>query len=381
VRSARVLSLSAACAPLVLGLGTVTGVAVAGEAATASARLEVRALPECTTREELAARVAARSRRIHFDDEGPGPTLRAVITPAPRGGAVGELQISEPGGKSSTRRISAPSCAEATDAIALIIALTLDPTAAALATPPPAATPAASPPAAAPAETAPAPTAPAPPRAGEASGGSPTAPRPEISRPRAPVVPPPSDETSDGGVARSAPPVAAKARFGGGIAGEVVSGPAPHVLPGLGVYLLAALDRDALWSPAAILRGTHAWENGLSESGGTAAFTLDAVTLDACLLRLAASGFEARACATGLYGRLTATGSETYSPATASRPYAAAGGALVLSAAIGRLLEISGRAGGAASLVRDSFAFSPTVFHRTAPSTLTASLGIGLRFP
>ncbi|HEY6475514.1 MAG TPA: hypothetical protein VI456_02970 [Polyangia bacterium] len=380
MRSARVVSVSAALAPLLVGLTAVTGVAAAaGEPVTAGARLEVRAPPDCTTREELAARVAARSRRIRFDDDAPGPTLRAIIAPGPRGGAVGELQISEPGGRTATRRIFAPSCAQATDAIALIIALTLDPTSAASATSASPSAPATPTPPPGPLETPPAPNAPAPAPTGEASGRS-TAPLSETPHPRAParVVAPPADEASAVVVAS---PVAARHRFEGGVAGEVVSGPAPAALPGLAVYLLAALDRDALWSPAAIVRGTHAWTNGLVEPGGTAAFTLDAVTLDACLLRLAGSTFEARACASGLYGRLAATGTQTYSPATASRPYAAAGGAVVLSAAIGQLLEISGRIGGGASLVRDSFAFSPTVFHRTAAGTLAASLGIGLRFP
>ena len=124
VRTARVSSLL--CALLLLP--AIDAAAAPPEPAAASARLEVQALPECTTREELAARVAARSRRIHFDDDkAVGPTVRAAIAAAPRGGAVGELVIVQPGGKSSSRRLSAPSCAEATDAIALIIALTLDP--------------------------------------------------------------------------------------------------------------------------------------------------------------------------------------------------------------------------------------------------------------
>jgi hypothetical protein len=382
VRSARVISVSAALVPLLLGRPGVTGVAAAAEPAVASARLEVHALPDCTTREELVARVAARSRRIHFDDDTPGPTLRAIIAPGPRGAAVGELQISEPTGKISTRRISAPSCAEATDALALIIALTLDPTVAAAA---PAAGP--TPPAAAPsrptAETRGAPTPPRAPPTAETPQHPGSQPSAETSRPITHALPtrPPSDETSGVVVAVPEPPVATRTRFGGGVAGEVVSGPAPSVLPGLSVYLMAALDRDALWSPAAIVRGTHAWTTGLLESGGTAAFTLDAVTLDACLLRLAGPVFEARACASALYGRLTAAGTETYSPATADRPYAAAGAALVFAAGLGRILELTGRIGGGASLVRDSFAFSPAVFHRTAAFTLTASLGIGVRFP
>jgi len=351
VRSARVISVWAALAPQLLGLPRVLGVAAAAEPAAANARLEVQALPDCTTREELAARVAARSRRIHFDDEKPGPTLRVNIVPGPRGRAVGELQIVEPNGKSSTRRISAPSCAEATDALALIIALTLDPTAA---------------------TTVPAPAA--------LRAMSPSRPAANTVTP-APPAPPPSGKTSAVVVAAPQPPAPARTRFGGGVGAEVLSGPAPGALPGVSLYLMAALDRASPWSPAAIVRGTHAFTSGLLESGGTAAFSLDALTLDACVLRLAVSAFEGRACASGLYGRLAATGSETYSPAAAARPYAALGGSLIFSAALSRMLELSGRLGGGASLVRDSFAFSPAVFHRTAAATFAASLGIGVRFP
>src|SRR5580704_9745488 len=127
VRTGSVSSLVAVLWAFLL-LPVIRAAAAPGEPAATSARLEVQALPDCTTREELAARVAARSRRIHFDDEGAvGPTVRAAIIPSPRGGAVAELVIVQPGGKTSSRRLSAPSCAEATDAIALIIALTLDP--------------------------------------------------------------------------------------------------------------------------------------------------------------------------------------------------------------------------------------------------------------
>ncbi|HLK88969.1 MAG TPA: hypothetical protein VKZ18_03690 [Polyangia bacterium] len=373
-------------APLVavLGLG-VTGVAAASELPTATARLEIHALPDCTTREELAARVAARSRRIRFEEDGAGPILRAVIAPGPRGGAVGELVIAEPGGKTSVRRLSAPSCAEATDAIALIIALTLDPTSAA---------------GRAPGSAGPAPvTSPAspavssPPSAGASGADRPgesaavaspgdrtTEAQPAPGRPAPPPAPEPAGEVA---VAPPAPAarVASELSFGGGGAVEAVTGPAPATLPGASLYLFAALDRDALWSPAAFLRGTHAWQSGLLESGGTAAFTLDALTLDACALRAHASAFAARLCATGLYGRLAASGTETYSPAAATRPYAVAGAAVLLSAALGRLFELSARVGGGASLIRDSYSFSPTVFHRTAAVTVTAGVGFGVRFP
>ena len=331
------------------------------ELAATTARLEVQALPDCTTREELAARVAARSRRIHFDDEGAvGPTVRAVIARAPHGGATGDLVIVQPDGKTSSRHLSVASCAEATDAIALIIALTLDPmsvSAPASASgrhrarrePPPGARARPSRPPTRATDRADA----TPPAANEPSrtsvGGSPRPPasaraigrKPDQARARSAALPSADREPS---VVASppAPPVASQGRFGGGAAAQELFGLAPGALPGLGIYLIAALDREALWSPAVVVAGTHAWSNGLVEPGGTAAFTLDAITLDACALRLHLAPLEARACGTALYGRLGASGSETYSPATATRPFAAAGGAVLLSLELGRLFELIG---------------------------------------
>jgi hypothetical protein len=387
VRTARVSSLVGAL--LLIGASrAAAGPAESADSAGTFARLEVQALPDCTTREELAARVAARSRRIHFDDRGAvGPTVRAAIIPSPRGGAVGELVIVQPNGKSSSRRLSAGSCAEATNAIALIIALTLDPRSASAlpaagrpdATGPPP-TPTSAP------QTGPTPAPPAGNGPSRAPGGAPTA------RPTAPALsteaptrpgreaPPTRPADREPSVVVS-PPVASQARFGGGAAAQELFGVVPGALPGVGFYFIAALDREALWSPALVITGTHAWSSGLAETGGMAAFTLDAVTLDACALRLHLTQLEARACGTALYGQLGATGSDTYSPTRSTRPFAAAGGALLLSWQLGRSFELSGRFGASASLIRDSFAFTPNVFHRTAAVTIAAGLGLGVRFP
>jgi hypothetical protein len=396
VRTAGVSSLLGALLGALL-LPVIGAAAAPAELASASARLEVQALPDCTTREELAARVTARSRRIHFDDEqATGPTVRAVIAHGPHG-AVGELVIVQPDGRTSSRRLSAASCAEATDAIALIIALTLDPLSAAASTaaaasPAPSAAPgrpgATARPPSAPQSgpTPPAPTANEPPHSPAeatparrpASAQPPENPaRPEREAPPSPVAGREPTLVS----APPAPPVVTHSRFGGGAAAQELFGLAPGALPGLGLYVIGALDREALWSPALVLTGTHAWSNGLVETGGTAAFTLDALTLDACPLRLHLAPAEARTCGTALYGQLGASGSHTYSAATASRAVAAAGGALLVSLELGRLFEVTGRFGASASLIRDSFAFTPAVFHRTAAVTMAAGLGLGVRFP
>ena len=392
VRTARVSSLLGA----LLLLCVMQAAAASAELAAASARLEVQALPDCTTREELAARVTARSRRIHLDDEpAAGPTIRAVIAHGPHG-AVGELVIVQPDGRTSSRRLSAASCAEATDAIALIIALTLDPMSVSTSESAPAAARrsgrTAPPPSAPATRTAPTPPAanqpernppePHPPETAPARSPAPARSAENPARPERAAPPSPSGDHEPTIVASpAAPPVATQSRFGGGAAAQEIFGLAPGALPGLGLYLIAALDREALWSPAVVVTGTHAWSSGLVEPGGTAAFTLDAITLDACALRLHLAPLEARACGTALYGRLGASGSDTYAPTPATRPFASAGGALLLALELGRLFELSGRFGASASLIRDSFAFTPAVFHRTAAVTLAAGLGLGVRFP
>jgi hypothetical protein len=336
------------------------------------ARLEVRALPSCTTREELVARVTARSRRISFVDTVDDiPTVRATIEAgAAPGSVIGEMEMVRSDGRRASRRITARSCAEATDALALVIALTLDPTGVAATESSTGASTArgaptsVSPAAAAPAAAAPATATAAPterPRAAEDALAAP--PAPAVIRATEPPV-----------------PIVTRLRFGAGAAAQMVSGPAPAAMWGVAIDAGAYWDRNALWSPALVLSAMHTWSGNLQELGSVAAFTLDAVELDACPTRLTVSIAEARVCATASAGRLMAEGSDTFSPASASRLVATAGGAASIELDFDRF-EVSGGFGAAASLIRHSFQFAPMVFHRVAPVTLTASLGLGVRFP
>jgi hypothetical protein len=239
----------------------------------------------------------------------------------------------QPNGTESVRRILAPSCEQASDALALVMVLALDPAALSASPPPP--------------------------------------PPPPESRPPPPAPPPPP----------AAPPIPA-ARTGWGVEAGVraIRGPAPRAMPAAAVAARVTRDRPGLWSPALVLSVLHAASGDLGEPGGTAAFTLDGATLDACPLRVAASIFEARPCASLLAARLAAAGSNTYAPASARRPVVATGAALLLGAAVTTHLDVAARLEADASWIRDTFAFSPAEFHRTAPLTLAAGLAIGLRF-
>ena len=302
-------------------------------------QLQVEAGPDCTTREELTARVAARTRRIDLIAPGSAPDaplVRVVIRPGPRA-VLGELTIRQPAGSPALRRLSAPSCEQLTDALALLIALAFDP------------------------ETT----------------GEPAAPPPKAPPPPPPSPPPPAPVALP--PAPRAVPVG-RLRVSAAAGGQVLFGPAPHAMPGPIVDLTVGWDRPSVWSPAVRLSAALAWSGTLSETGGMADFSLDTLALDACALRLVPWKLEARACATGTVGRLVATGSQTYQGESVERPFAAAGGAALLTLPLGRAVEISARASAGASWIRDSFAFAPKVFYRAAPLFLAAGLTAGVRF-
>ena len=327
------------------------------------ARLELDASPACSTRDELVARVAARSTRIRFVTDGAGvPALAARIDAGARGGVIAGLTVVEPDGRKFTRRIEAPSCAAATDALALVVAITLDPTVVMDASP----------------RSAPAsPLAPPP--------GTPAAATPAAAA-EPPRSPPPAPPEAD--VARAAAPaegigptVPSAPYLGAAVSGEAIAGPAPTLMPGAALELEAGLDRASIWSPAMMLTLAHTWSGDVVEPLGTAAFTLDLVSLDACPLRLVVLRVEARACAAGSLGRLAAQGSRTFDPGSVARAFATAGGAARLAVPSGARVQFRVRFGVGAPLWRDAFQFDRDVFHRVASVTLVGDVGLGVRFP
>jgi hypothetical protein len=269
---------------------------------------------------------------------------------------IAELVLAAPGNDQPSRRFVARSCAEAADAIALIIAVTLDPTlkrTGAVAPGGASGTTEAGTDRAPPAEkpgAEPAPPPPAPPAAVES-------------------VPPPAP----------GPAIETRRQFAATIAGQTIFGPAPGVLPGIALYGMAALERDGIWAPALFIGATRVWRNDLSQPGGAASFILDAASLDACPLRVGLSRLVARPCASALLGRLAATGGNTAETFSSARPFATAG--VALAASLGTTIEVSARVAVGLTLIRDWYDFDGVVFHRASPITVAANLGVGLRWP
>jgi hypothetical protein len=296
------------------------------------ARLEVAAPPGCATSEDLETRVTQRSARIRFSPEpGAGLALRVAIVSQQAGTVAATLEITSADGSRAERRLGAATCGEALDALALMIAVLLDPRA--LVAPPAPARP------------------PAPPA--------------EIATP-APPLPP--------------------RRWGVGVgaAAHTISGPMPEAAPGLVVGIAVAPEPGTghrFWSPAARLRWAHDWLGGWRAPGGTADFTLDSLELDVCPVALGTPGFAARACAAAIGSRIVARGSRTYSAENHVEYLMAAGAALWLSLRVAPHVALEGSVVAGASLRRDSFAFRPETFYRVAPITLAGSLGLGVTFP
>jgi hypothetical protein len=350
--------------------------AASTQAPIARARLEMRAPSDCTGPADLVARVAARSPRIQFVEDAAAIGVRATFGVVVSGGVSAELVMVESGVARVPRRLVTRTCAEAADAVALMIAIALDPVwvkehraVAGRATSEPEVT--GSPDRAAGSPSAPPGTSPSTSDLAEKSSAK------EPGR----QLPPPQVSLPDPTVAGSTSTQALRARPRTSVhlAGQTIWGPAPAVMPGIAVYAVHAWDRDAFWSPAIAVGAFHAWTSDLAEPGGKAAFALDAATLDACALRLRASVVNVRACAAVLVGRLSASGSDTDAPASFAKLFAAAGAASVLTVDLGSRVELSARIGTGLTLWRDSFEFATTPFHTASRFTTSAGIGVGFR--
>jgi hypothetical protein len=336
--------------------------------------LEVRAEPSCASQSDVAASVVRRSTRIRFVTAGDVTSFRASVRPTDKGDYAAELAVVQASGRHSARRFLVKSCAEAVDALALVIVMTLDPESSAALGEGARARGAsegagedrASGTAGSAGTDAPA--------ANTASAGSGSGAAPENR---------PSDTEAESGVVAPSDGASTTSRRSAltlGAAAQGMSGPAPSLMPGVTAQALWVLERGSLWSPAARLSAGYHWRGGLQQTGGIADFELPLFALELCPLSVGPPGVAVRPCLLGAVGPLTAAGSDTFDPKRVTRPYATLGASLIASVDIGQKLQLCGNAGLGASLITDTFAFSPYVFHETAAMTLLVGLGVGYRF-
>ncbi|MFZ5891925.1 MAG: hypothetical protein ACOY0T_12795 [Myxococcota bacterium] len=352
----------------------------AADAPNPALHLEVDAEPSCTSSADLSERISIRSPRVQFRTDAGALLARARFTTLQSGNVLGELTLVKAGSEPSQRRVVARSCTQAADAMALIIAVTVDPTVVSDARSAKPGTIDGSSPSVSGDRGATSKDAAGQPKSRDAEG-----------QPKRSEAQPKRSESERGEVADALPAessessasstrVSALPRFGAHVSGLTLVGVSPEWMPGVSLDAMAGLDREALWSPAVVLGFTHAARSGLEKRGGTAAFTLDAASLDLCPFRVALAPIEGRACAAVFVGRLSARGSSTSNaPGTVSRPFVATGASAIMAGRVHPLIELWARASVGVNLVRDSFEFAPFIFHTVAPVTVSASVGIGLR--
>ncbi len=159
-------------------------------------------------------------------------------------------------------------------------------------------------------------------------------------------------------------------RLGVHVAGQAVFGPAPGVLP---VLQCTRWSRSS-GNPSGLPRFSSAqctWGARGSRNREAAQPSLSMRPGSTLPARFGAAAFQVRACGTGLLGRLSVEGTNTRNPAgLLNRPFAVAGGAAIAAAQLGSSVELVGRVATGSTLVRDSFEFTPSVFHTAAPLTL-----------
>jgi len=359
--------------------------------ATVRAHLDISAADSCATAPSVAAQVAKRSGRIEFvGAQADLPTLRGKIgrTAGAGAGVQVELVVVPPSGARSTRRLTAPDCEQGVDALALLIAMTLDPLAVLQrrsdtnsdATKMAPLAPSADP-------TSPSQSSPHATSAGAVPMRDDNAPLPAEPATGPSMKVPASDKQSKGDSPNLQPLVLSPGAVAVdpsevvfvsyGLLGATLTGPAPRAMMGLGLYGLVAFDRASPLSLALRATASYYGRAGIPETGGVADFSLGVAGLDVCALRLTAGPVSSRACAAGRVGRLSASGSNTYDGQSNGRIFASVGSAALVTLALPAAFELAAGAEVGWALTRSEYAFNPNVFYRSSPLVLMFGLGIG----
>jgi hypothetical protein len=344
-----------------------TAVALAFVAAPAlaaeseSIRLDYRAPEGCPDQVMFEAAVRAHTPQVSFVKQG---EVRACDVRIDAGvPTTGRLVVRRDGRIEGSRQLEAASCAEAADALALMVALAVDPTAL---LPPPTAESAAAP-AGLSSSPAPAPT-------GAATRSPPSSP-PETLRPYS---------ASQSGAEPLAPvvmPSGLPHTFYLGAAASVVTNVAPSAIVAAAPYGGWRGTRRRWTEPevrVALVRGSSAT---FAVAGGTASFTWTVGQADGCLLSWPEGPARVLACARLEAGVLEGTGSGVAFARSADRGWLSAGPLLRFEWTAVAALFFDADVAAMVHVTDDRFYFAPDATIYTVPvGGLEAALGLGIHF-
>jgi hypothetical protein len=296
-------------------------------------RLEYQAPAGCPDGDAFTAEVRARApRSSKLGGRSVEVTVSPTIASSPAATQFeGRVVIADENGVTPSRAVRGDTCAEVVRALALAVAMTIDP-----------------------AEELP-------------------------SAPAAVSAPPAPESAGAPPVERSAPGAAAgqPLHLSAGLKAGAESAVGPLVAPALGIYADLAGPRASLRLGAA-----RSVSPLVERSAGSARFARTTATLDGCPVRWRAAATLALVpCATFEIGSLASDGQATIDPESTARLWVAAGlaGRLVWEPASPLVFEVEGRA--MAPFTRDQFYFRPASDVFQAPIVaFSAGMTGGVRF-
>jgi hypothetical protein len=286
----------------------------AGSATQASdvpVMFEYEAPAECPLEQELVRQVQARTRRARLALPGEAASKFAIVIARDSAAMRGKLVVQPPsGGPESVREVSAKDCVEVVSALALVVALVIDPNAS---------------------------TEPLP-----ADEHAEQRVEPLLQAPSA--------------VALEAP----RWRWGLEARLGVTGGIAPDLAPLAGLAVSVARDGSDIWAPLLSFGVTAAQSFEVDAADGTARFGRLAARISFCPVRaLAASRIALRPCAFIEAGALRGEGFDTPDAASATVLWLAAGAALRFELSLGQLAVLGAEAGATLPAFHDRFFFDP----------------------
>ncbi len=328
----------------------------------------------CPSRGDFEARLRSRMPARESTATSPRRIEARLVRSGPR--IAASVVLTDANGAATTRRIVAASCNEAVDALALIVALTVDPLEAHTGASPPDTTTSND-------------GAPAEGDIGDAAHGEPA---PNASPQEPPKQPPAmqnrenpepaspvviSDEVAK--QSANAGPTASRGwRFGASTSFLVSSGVVPGMSPG-GELAIAVSTSNA---PALSVRLGGRLVGSASESGveGNASFSWWSGFAAGCLGSDAAATLVLSGCAVYELGRLGASGSQTRNPSASATPWQALGPELRFEWAVAAPFALNVAAAGMFPLRATRFWLGDEVVFRVPWVGARAEIGVAARF-
>jgi hypothetical protein len=341
------------------------------------ARLELDLPAGCGTQAWFVERVRVRSDKIRFRPEASSLVVDARIAHLPNGQLRATMSLRRRNGTVLTRTIKAGSCEQAIEALALVTAVTLDPSAVIHEEPErktsggeledrqldsKASTPATR----ADGET----------KSVETWSNARADKTKVLPSPDPDDVPkrPESHATRDASTTTGGPEWALDLSVLGH------RGAAPGWLLGAELGLGLAFRRDSVVAPSLRLGLGQVQRSDVRAEGGLADFSLLLLTIEGCPLSARVAPFELRACAVIETGRMAASGHQTVQPEQHRRLWLAPGGGAEFSVRLAHHWSAILRGRSVFPLVRDTYQFAPEAFYETPMAVVGVQAGLSYRF-